>query len=547
MAQKLYTKLKYSVTSKTVIGTIVILLIFQACSMLIGNYFFTESITERYIESAYATADTCVTTIDGDHVAEYLTNDEYAQEYEEIAEKLQTLADTQDVTYISVIILDETYTNMVYVFSIEGVNYDYPLYDPGYEREATNEDYIEAYEKVYTEQSRETVVRGSESTTGAHITVHVPVLDSAGNVSAILYVQKQMSNLESAGIKYRVNIACVTVLLIAISVITIVLLMRRQLINPILRLNEETERFAREHTVNKDELEKLTKTKDEVALISEGIYRMEREIVTSQAELIEITGEKERIGAELDIARQIQADMLPSVFPPFPEIGALDIYAVMTPAREVGGDYYDYYMLDNDHMAIIMADVSGKGIPAALFMVTTKTLIKDRALMGGRPSEILKYVNERITGSNAMEMFVTVWCGILTVSTGEIIAANAGHEYPVIRRGNGKYELFKDKHSFVVAGLEDVVYSDYTFTLEKGGGLFLYTDGIPEANNEKGEMLGTAAMMDILNSYTGKEPEAVLKHVSLELEKFVGKAEPFDDTTMLFLEYRGTQDNIETE
>lgn len=513
--------------------------VFQCFTMLVGYQLFTESITEIYAEGAYATADACATIVDGDLVPLYLEDDVYSDDYDAVVFYMQNLANDQGITYISVILVSDNYTHIKYVFSIEGEDYDFPLYEPGYERDATNEEYIEAYRTVYEEKEKVTVSRGSDSSTGAHITVHVPILNSDGDVSAILYVQKQMSNLTSARLQYLVNIAMITINLMIISVIFLVILMRRQLINPILALNEETRRFVSERTEGDLVFKKLIKKKDEMALISQELKNMEHEIITSQAELIEITAEKERIGAELDIARQIQADMLPTLFPPFPEFGEFDLYATMTPAREVGGDYFDFFKIDDDHVAIIIADVSGKGVPAALFMVITKTLIKDRALMGGKPSEILEYVNSRIADSNGMEMFVTVWCGILTVSTGEIIASNAGHEYPVIRDAEGHYSLFKDKHCFVISGMDGVPYRDYTFKLERGGGIFLYTDGVPEANDENSNLLGEDRMIEILNSCPDKDAESILKYVKKELSAFVGKAEPFDDVTMLFLEYKG--------
>ena len=245
------------------------------------------------------------------------------------------------------------------------------------------------------------------------------------------------------------------------------------------------------------------------------------------------------VKAELNTATQIQNGMVPNIFPAFPEQKQFDVYAGMYTAKEVGGDFYDFFLIDDKHLAMVMADVSGKGVPAALFMMASKILINDRALMGGTPAEILEFVNNRICSNNQAEMFVTVWLGILNIETGHMIAANAGHEYPVIRRSGGEYELFKDKHGFVVGGMEGVRYKDYELTLNKGDSIFLYTDGIPEATNADNEQFGTDRMIAALNIKSDGSPEEVLENIHHEVNKFVGDAVQFDDLTMLCLRYNG--------
>jgi sigma-B regulation protein RsbU (phosphoserine phosphatase) len=245
------------------------------------------------------------------------------------------------------------------------------------------------------------------------------------------------------------------------------------------------------------------------------------------------------VKAELNTATQIQNGMVPNIFPAFPERKEFDIHAGMYTAKEVGGDFYDFFLIDEKHLAMVMADVSGKGVPAALFMMASKILINDRALMGGTPAEILAFVNDRICSNNKAEMFVTVWLGILDIETGNVIAANAGHEYPAIRKSGGQFELLKDKHGFVVGGMEGIRYKDYTFTLNKGDALFLYTDGIPEANNISQEQFGTDRMVSALNIDPNGAPEAILSNVKDAVNQFVGDAIQFDDLTMLCLQYNG--------
>lgn len=255
--------------------------------------------------------------------------------------------------------------------------------------------------------------------------------------------------------------------------------------------------------------------------------------------ITKITAENERIGAELNVAAQIQTDMLPSIFPAFPERNEFDIFAEMFPAKEVGGDFYDFFLVDNDRLAMVMADVSGKGVPAALFMVIAKTLIKNRALMGDSPAEILKNVNEQLCEGNKSELFVTVWLAVIEISTGKGKAANAGHEHPALRRSDGKYELITYRHSPAVATIEGIRFREHDFEMKLGDSLFVYTDGVPEATNQDNELYGTERMLEALNSEPAAEPERLLENVKKSIDEFVGKAPQFDDLTMLGFTYHG--------
>ena len=275
------------------------------------------------------------------------------------------------------------------------------------------------------------------------------------------------------------------------------------------------------------------KQRNEFGILSSDISDLARAIDRFNEENIKLTSERERVAAELDMATAIQAEQLPSVFPAFPDRTEFDIYASMTPAKEVGGDFYDFFFVDDDHFAMVMADVSGKGVPAALFMMMSKILINNFTMMGLSPHEVLERTNDTICKNNKNKMFVTVWLGILEISTGKITAANAGHEYPIIRQPGGEYELFKDKHGFVIGGLKNKKYKEYEFTLQRGGTLFVYTDGVPEATNAAEEMFGTQRLVDTLNEMPDAAPKELLEGVYEKVNLFVGEAPQFDDLTML--------------
>ncbi|MBQ6676340.1 MAG: SpoIIE family protein phosphatase [Ruminococcus sp.] len=283
------------------------------------------------------------------------------------------------------------------------------------------------------------------------------------------------------------------------------------------------------------EMEDTYRTGDEVEMLAEAFAELSKKTTDYINQITVITAEKERIGTELELATRIQADMLPNIFPAFPERPEFDIHASMTPAKEVGGDFYDFFLIDDDHLAMVMADVSGKGVPAALFMMMSKILVGNYAMMGGAPSKVLEQVNTQICKNNDEEMFVTVWLGVLEISTGRVTAANAGHEYPIIRKPGGKFELFKDKHGFVIGGMDGMTFKEYEFTLEKGGTLFLYTDGVAEATDTNNELFGTDRMLETLNKDPDASPKELLKNMKQAVDEFVGEAPQFDDLTMLGL------------
>ena len=241
---------------------------------------------------------------------------------------------------------------------------------------------------------------------------------------------------------------------------------------------------------------------------------------------------------ELAMATQIQESILPSIFPAFPDRSDFDIYASMDPAKEVGGDFYDYFLIDDDHLCMVIADVSGKGVPAALFMMASKIILQSVAMLGSSPAEILKKTNEALCSNNEADMFVTVWLGILELSTGKLTAANAGHEFPALKQPNGPFELYKDAHDFVLGGFDDSEYGEYTLTLEPGARMFFYTDGVPEAVNAQREQFGTERMLEALNAAPDAGPEELLKNVRAAVNRFVKDAEQFDDLTMLGFEYK---------
>ncbi len=308
----------------------------------------------------------------------------------------------------------------------------------------------------------------------------------------------------------------------------------RRVVRPVIAIQEATARIADgDFNYRMD-----SPMPGELGALSNAIHAMADDLKNYIANLTAVTAEKERIGAELDVATQIQASMLPCIYPAFPEREEFDIYASMQPAKEVGGDFYDFFLIDDDTLAIVMADVSGKGVPAALFMVITKTLIQNTALSGKRPEVVFGIVNRMLCDNNDAGMFVTAILGYLDIPSGKLTFVNAGHNPPLIRRGD-KFEWLKAKVGFVLAGDEDTFYRQQEITISPGDELFLYTDGVTEAVNNEEELFTDPRLWETANANLDKPLKEFTEAIKYEIDEFADGAEQADDITMLIMRYKG--------
>ena len=539
---RILNKLKSSLSFNTIGSTVFLLLIFGAVISAVSLINFTNVYKEAYAVSSFHMADTATTLVNGDHIDEYLAGGE-VDEYQLSQRRLDLYCEKICVSLLYVIKVDRSdYGSFVSVFNSVNNTVDstsYTRWELGFERSTTNEEYAQKYEALYNRESQyETIYRKKVSSgVHPHITIMVPVKNSDGDVVAILCMQRPMSEINAARKNYLASIIVFVVLVAVLTSVSSFFYMRSRFLKPIRKVSSEATRFARENTKGKN-LGKISRFK-ELSDLADSIDTMETDMVNYMENLTAVTAEKQRINTELSLANRIQAAMMPHVFPPFPDRAEFEIYASMDPAKEVGGDFYDFFLIDDDHLGMVIADVSGKGVPAALFMMASKIILQSCAMLGGSPAEILTKTNEAICSNNQEEMFVTVWLGILEISTGKLTAANAGHEYPVVRKAGGCFELFKDRHGFVIGGMPGSKYREYEIQMEPGAKLFLYTDGVPEATDADKHLFGTERMIDALNEDPEAEPEQVLRNVRKAVDSFVKDAEQFDDLTMLCLEYKG--------
>ena len=523
---------------------VTIILVIAALTFLtsfIGYREFTSVLEKQYNDSAYEIAETVKSILNPDKLDEYLETGVKDQEYEEIEASLDKLVVTMNCNYIYVAkITKDNLLESTYIFDSVNPWTGFDRYPLGYVASDMDPKYAEDTKHILETGGRAEQYLYTYTATEAHTSAGLGVTDSNGEVVAIIGVEKPMTALIEARNTYVRDIIMAALFIMAASIIIYLLFLRSFLVKPIREITDEAERFASDHSVRSEELS-AAKNRYEIGVLARSIRKMEEDINTYIDDLTRVTAEKERIGAELNVATQIQADMLPRIFPAFPYRNEFDLYATMDPAKEVGGDFYDYFLVDDDHIALVMADVSGKGVPAALFMVIAKTLIKNRAQSGGTPSEILAYANEQLCEGNEAELFVTVWMAIIEISTGKGIATNAGHEHPVIRRSGNEFELQIYKHSPAVATIEGIRFRQHEFQLFPGDTLYVYTDGVPEATNQKNELYGTDRMVNILNRNKDVEPKLLLEKIRTDIEDFVGDAPQFDDITMLAFYYYGPE------
>lgn len=532
---------KSNISFIIILGIILMLVLFGTMAQLLGYVQFSDEFAQEYTENAFRIANAAESYIIPDYLDEYLEKHGNSSLYRQTYQDLTNLCNKVNARFIYVIQPDETYDNITFVFNAVNDDSGFEPYEIGYVRPTTNDDYKLKYQLLYEGLSDKAYVLRDRGfiETDSHITAMIPLKDNLGKVRGILCVQRQMDALTKARFSYMIKMLVVLLSLIIMATFLYDLFLKRYLIKPLRKITKETTRFASSQSKAESKLTDKIKSNNEIGQLAASVDKMESETLTYIDNLTRVTAESQRIGTELAVAAGIQQGMLDAVAPDRDDVS---IYATMSPAKEVGGDFYDYFMIDDDHMGIVIADVSGKGVPASLFMAITKMMINDRTMIHKSPAKILEATNERICKNNKLDMFITVWLGILELSTGKILAANAGHEYPAVYRNGKGFELLKDKHGFVVGGMSGVHYKDYELTLKPGEALFLYTDGVPEATSADNELFGVERMTKALNVDPEGTPEEILANVQDAVDKFVDKAPQFDDLTMLCVRYRGSED-----
>ncbi len=526
--------------------------------LLAGSYFtHSREVDNLYQDRAARVSVTTASLLDGDYL-EKLRETAASQEYQELRKSAEADDDSSVLeNYLTEKGLYEDYVRytdllgnlqkneQVEYLYVQDLGEDGAMYllDPSetifslgfYEKNADGLD-----DKTENVRVDATVTR---SEYGWLCTCAEPVASSDGSFPAVVGVDIDMNEVISRRHRFAFVMIIQSMFILLIMAFAGSYYIRKVISDPLSDLARDASAFGAK---DESDLESLVvevpkRRKDEINDLYKDIQKMQLGIIRYMKNLTAVTEEKERLGTELDIANRIQASMLPNTFPAFPDRDEFDVYALMKPAKSVAGDFYDFFLIDDDHLGVVMADVSGKGIPASLFMMMAKIIISNIAQLGIPPHEVLERANDRICMNNDEDMFVTVWFGIITISTGHIIASNAGHEYPVVQNEKGVFELLHDKHGFVIGGMPGVRYKDYEFDLKRGQTLFLYTDGVPEATTAENEQFGPIRMVEALNRRQNASPEELVHHMLRTVDDFDGDVPQFDDITMLAIRYKGPQ------
>ena len=524
-------KKRMKLTTKAILGLIFVLA-FIVVFVCIG-------ITWRYVkdfdDSHYGTAITLTHTaseyIDGDKAIGYYENGETDDYYQQVQDFLRLLRSEGDL-------------DRLYVF-VPAENDYVTIWDADSKialgvRQPFEGEYKESALSSLSGDSEEDGYLNTHDGNKLVVTAFAPIRDKSGEPVALVAAEFKGESIIIKIVEF--NLATLGIVFIS-GIIPIIIFFnktKKGVLLPIKLLNSAAKQMVGDLESERPVLPDIH-TGDEIEELSDSFGQMNVELRDYIRQLNLATAEKERIGAELNMAKDIQEAQLPSDFPAFPDRREFDVYASMTPAKEVGGDFYDFFLIDDDHLVMVIADVSGKGIPASLFMMISKILIKNRLKAGDSPSAALEKVNNQLIENNIKpKQFVTVWMAVLELSTGKGTAANAGHEHPVFKRAGGNYELVEYRHSPPVSLVKKMRFREHDFEMKPGDRLFVYTDGVAEAMNNDRELFGTDRLLTVLNSDPNAAPRQVLENVTNGINAFVGEAEQFDDITMLSFVYNGS-------
>ena len=535
-------KLQNTVLSSfALLATVLILII----TFVVGDQYIRKEM-ENCRSTAYSYTKSAAELIDGDKIAHYLETEEPDEYYYEILDFLNSFRLNTDIQYYYVFVPFEN--DLVYIWDANALKpgeaaEDVDSCELGY-REEYMEGGKEATYAIYKQNPPEEIELVNDDKYGYIASAYSPIFNSKGEPVAVVGVDVYMPDLQANMREFLVVVIVAIFLVVSAAILLCYFFVKKKIVNPINKIRDASKSMV-ENLENEESIEISVKTGNEIEELFDSFKQMYKDVKDYIGKLSTLTAEKERIGAELDIAKHIQASMLPCIFPAFPERKEIDIFATMDPAKEVGGDFYDFFMVDDTHLAIVMADVSGKGVPAALFMVIGKTLIKDHTIPDRDLGEVFTAVNNLLCEANSEGLFITAFEGVLDLVTGEFTFVNAGHEMPFICKAGGNFEPYKIRPGFVLAGMEDMKYKAGTMQLDVGDKIFQYTDGVTEATNINNELYGMDRLGEILNKVKLGTPHDILPAIKRDIDEFVGEAPQFDDITMLCLEYKARMEETE--
>lgn len=522
--------------TKKINGAIIVFTLASLLMNVVFDYFAVRKIlSETYDTFLTQIAYTGASYFKGDKLEQYARDGLKSDEYKDTLIKLANLTENTDISFLYVIIPDmPDCKSKTYVFNVVNTKLrnKFNPYHAGH-MEDTSDESAARFRRLMEKGGFE-IDSSIFSHAGARTRISLALRDSSGKKVGVICVEKQLETISSILRGYvRLD------LLFAPFVSLLFFLcfgafISRKFVKPIVSITKEADGFASHDAHFSDKLKEIH-SNDEIETLARSIEKMGIDIQVYIKDLMRVTSEKERIGAELSVASGIQAGMLPKNFSPYPNHPGIQLYASMVPAKEVGGDFYDFFWTGKNKLWLVMGDVSGKGVPAAMFMVIAKALIRNEATLEYEPSEICERVNDQLCEENEQGLFVTCWLGCVDLSTGIMKFANAAHNPPVLYDGDS-YKFLEQKSGIMLAAMEGSKYVQHEIQLKKGSRLFIYTDGVTEAQNKNGALFGESLLLGALAKTTALSAKETVGLVNAEVERFAGGADQADDITVLSFE-----------
>ena len=544
------------IKTSVIISTVIFMGILTTAIASIGYKLYYDSVMESYVGYADTVLEYAYRKSVEFSFGDMIADRTMPENYEDFRAELNEIKDSSDIEYLYAVYFDniKDIHSLYYAInakSKEELSVDKPLSEiytfmgRPVEEGGFSGDTLLILQKAIEDKKEDTgTLTGYSDVYGHMLNGYHVLFDQHGDAVGLLCVEIDINRINIGLHRYVRTVLLTATILTILMVLLFVHYVQQYLTGPVMRIIKSSTSFVEDMECGTDPenlvyADTKVSPRGDIGMLAANVKSLADGVTSYMINLRDATAEKERIGAELNVATQIQANMLPKIFPPYAEREEFILAASMNPAKEVGGDFYDFFFVDESRLALVVADVSGKGVPAALFMVIAKTLIKNRAIGGGGPAETLTEVNNQLCEGNEAELFVTVWLAIVDINTGKGLAANAGHEHPVLKRADGQFELIEYRHSPVVAAMEGIRFKEHEFELHPGDTLIEYSDGVTEATNKDNELFGNDRLLAALNKAPDASPEELLQNLRKDIDEFVGTAPQFDDITMLGMRFYG--------
>ncbi len=519
---------------------------------LLGFFTYYDNIVERYEQYVEAMIRIAGSHIDVEDMAECIRTGEKSEAYDRTQEQLDRIKSQSNVEYLYVIqpLNTQETDNARYIWNAVTAEELEEFSDIASLGDLSGEGFsgemAEVFEKALQEEDQVTYYSNNTSEFGFVLTGMLPLKSRDGETQVLVCVDILMNEINEDVRQYILFVLCGTLIVGTLFLLLLLRMVNRSVVAPVVRMADSAEDFVRQSNEGTEPSQlsfrdPCVSTGDEVQLLSESLKEMTLKLVSYMKNLNAATADKERFAAEMNVAQNIQAGMLPSKFPAFPERTEFDIYAALQVAGNMSGNFYDFFLVDKNHLALVIGDINGTGIPAALLMVITRTLIKNYARLGFEPEKVFVETNNQFSESNE-GMTTAAFLGILNLSTGVFSYVNGGHRVPLLKHAGGEFEPLPTKDCFVLGSMAGVPYWQQSVQLTQGDLLFFYTKGLTDAENEEKMQYSEEHMQQRLNQTLSQvyELKDILKLMQEDVQEFLGGArQGQEDMTMLILRYFG--------